>query len=290
MRIPTIRPALLLLAAFLGAASAATGQQAPRTGGERGWIGISFGYDARCEECVDAAETGAIVIEDVFDGSPAARAGLRPGDVLVRVNDQPAGPERLARFASRLRPGQEVRIAVRRGDRIREVRLVTGERPSFTDSPMPPELMAHLDSVRRALIRRFDSLRLRSPRIPPPPADGARERERTRDGPAGTEAPPRPPSPHLLGRSYLAGARVTALNPGLSEYFGVERGVLVTAILDGSPAREAGLRPGDVVVSAGGETTSTVEEFRRSLVRARSWPVTLQVVRKGERTRLELPH
>ena len=69
---------------------------------------------------------------------------------------------------------------------------------------------------------------------------------------------------------------------------GVEEGVLVQAVPEGSPAARAGVRPGDVVVEIGGEPIRTVEDlFSELRTRDPGDAVELTVVREGARRELE---
>ena len=71
--------------------------------------------DVRQELGIDAAQ-GALVSE-VAPGSAAARAGLRPGDVVTEVQGKPvATPAELASALEKLGSGQVVRLKVARGD------------------------------------------------------------------------------------------------------------------------------------------------------------------------------
>ena len=97
-------------------------------------------------------------------------------------------------------------------------------------------------------------------------------------------------TPYIAGRDRVAGARVTPLNPGLSEYFGTARGVLVVEVATGTPAEEAGLRPGDVLLRVGGAEVNDLEALRRAVGAAPgSQPIALVVLRKGVRLPLSLP-
>lgn len=53
------------------------------------------------------------------------------------------------------------------------------------------------------------------------------------------------------------------LTPELAQTFGanVDQGVIVTGVLNGGPAAQAGIRPGDVITQAGGQPTRTVSEL-----------------------------
>ncbi len=69
-------------------------------------------------------------VDRVIPDTPAEKAGLRPGDVIVAVNDDPVTPGRsLADLIARYRPGDEVTLTVRRGNETLELRVRLGEHP-----------------------------------------------------------------------------------------------------------------------------------------------------------------
>jgi len=56
-------------------------------------------------------------VSEVAPGGPAARAGLRPGDVVTELAGKPlASPAELASALEKLPSGQVVRLKVTRGD------------------------------------------------------------------------------------------------------------------------------------------------------------------------------
>jgi len=94
----------------------------------------------------------------------------------------------------------------------------------------------------------------------------------------------------LVGRNFVAGAQLTNLNPGLSEYFGVLAGVLVMDVLKGSLAAQAELIPGDVIIRIDDRACNSMSELRAALASPRQrGENTITVVRKGDRIRLALP-
>ncbi|HEX2064109.1 MAG TPA: trypsin-like peptidase domain-containing protein, partial [Acidimicrobiales bacterium] len=70
-------------------------------------------------------------ITEVVAGSPAASAGLRPGDVITEVAGQPVeGAGELGGLVRRRQPGQELELTYQRGGDRREAKVILAERPS----------------------------------------------------------------------------------------------------------------------------------------------------------------
>ena len=90
----------------------------------------------------------------------------------------------------------------------------------------------------------------------------------------------RPLAPYLTGLNRVAGAELRPIDPSLGSYFQTERGLLVIEVVDGSPAAEAGLLAGDVVLSVDGAQVESVDELRKRIaVSPDAW--TLTVTRRG---------
>ena len=86
-------------------------------------------------------------------------------------------------------------------------------------------------------------------------------------------------------RGWL-GLRMDALNGQLGEYFGVKdgAGVLVTEVVEDSPAAKAGLRAGDVIVKAGDTEVGTPDALHEAMAGTKAGDeLSLQVLRKGSR-------
>ena len=93
---------------------------------ERGWLGVSV---------ADAEEQGrgrrGAVIMGVERNSPAARAGLRQGDLVTALNGEAVATSRaLVRGVAVLPPGETVRLTLQRGGRQQEIAVQIGRRPS----------------------------------------------------------------------------------------------------------------------------------------------------------------
>jgi serine protease Do len=87
----------------------------------------------------DSAEEDGIAVRFVYPGSPADEAGMRAGDVLLALSDQPTAT--LADAQQRLanhEPGEALKVAFRRGDQRREVELTLGSLPVDLPGDLPP--------------------------------------------------------------------------------------------------------------------------------------------------------
>jgi predicted metalloprotease with PDZ domain len=69
---------------------------------------------------------GTITVRGVDDGSPAAAAGLRPGDTIVTWNDGDV-PRSLGRWVRDRQPGETVRVRIRRDEKERALEFKLGE-------------------------------------------------------------------------------------------------------------------------------------------------------------------
>jgi serine protease Do len=249
--------AAMAIAAGAGAALApvAHGQskvvrtQGPRaldilTGGARIGVSIRDLEQADAKE-VKGAATG-VLVEDVSADSPAARAGMRKGDVIVEFDGERVRSARqLTRLVQETPAGRGVPAVLLRDGQRTNVTVTPEEGNRFTF-----ERFHELEEMARDLPSRI---------APPPPVPPA---------PRSPDAPPPPPSvwrfEELLGRNQL-GVTVGSLSSQLAEYFGVKQGVLVTSVNDDSAAAKAGLKAGDVITSLNGATVDEPSDVRRQI-------------------------
>jgi len=105
----------------------------------RGWIGVepqdltpeiaeSFGLEAK---------EGALIAA-VVQGGPADKAGVKPGDVLVSVDNQSiSDTTALLNAIAQLKPGAEAKMKVIRRGKPTELTVTIGKRPPPPRRPMP---------------------------------------------------------------------------------------------------------------------------------------------------------
>ncbi len=93
---------------------------------DRGWLGVAIA------DVTGADGAPAMVsVTSVERGGPAARAGLRPGDRLLAVNDRPVHDTgALIRAIAAVPPGQIARLTLRRGAATLTIPVTVGRRPS----------------------------------------------------------------------------------------------------------------------------------------------------------------
>ncbi|MBK6790547.1 MAG: trypsin-like peptidase domain-containing protein [Betaproteobacteria bacterium] len=97
----------------------------------RGWIGVETrDLSAELVEALKLPVSTGVLIAGVQQGGPAARGGVRPGDVVVRVGDTAVADsgELLAAVAA-LPPQSASTLAVQRGAQTLELPVVVAERP-----------------------------------------------------------------------------------------------------------------------------------------------------------------
>jgi serine protease Do len=131
--------------------------------------------------------TQQLLITGVTPGSPAAEAGLQPGDRIVTVNGQPVNDlSVLSRMVEEAPVGQEFKLAVERDSKRRDVSVKTRERPDPGANPAGPILPQPGRAERR--LRPRDRLQA----VPPLPP---RRSAPLRSDPADEKKTPTPPEP-----------------------------------------------------------------------------------------------
>jgi C-terminal processing protease CtpA/Prc len=207
-------------------------------------------------------ERGALV-KEVHADTPAAKAGLKSDDVIVRFDGETVrSSAQLSRLVRETPPGRTVAIEVSRGGAIQRLTATLEEARGF------------------GRLAELDDLNVELPPVPPMPA-----------------MPPVPPIEPLLrekldrpqwnlliDRPGRLGIRYQELNDQLARHFNVDTGSILVSHVDAdSPASQAGLKAGDIIVKVDGRAVSRGQDLREQVARADSGAqITLGVLRDGK--------
>jgi C-terminal processing protease CtpA/Prc len=247
----------------------------------KGWLGVTLSGSSTIER-----EGGKEImrfgdyptVEAVEPDSPAERAGLEAGDRLVALNGRNV-LEGMEPFAKLLKPGAHLPIRVKRGRYTKDLMAVVEQRPqnewpdwsfSFTVPAAPPAPPA---SAVPAVV----------PAPFPPPSFPRVSYELQLDSLDGVRIELRSPE-----SATIAGAQVQRAIDDLKEYFAVKDGLVVLRVIPGTPADRAGLRGGDVIVSADGRRITTPMTLSRAMTGSTDRQVKLEIVRKKKKEHVVL--
>ena len=240
--------------------------------------------------------TSGVRISDVDTDSPAAKAGLQTGDVVVEFDGERIRSTRqFSRLISETVGGRSVKLGIVRNGQ-RQTIEVTPESRAFSWGFDGDRIGRDIARGLRDLEPRLREIEPRLREIEPRLRElEPRLREQLRDlEPRLRELQPRlrefrfdPPAfdfdydfdmyPRTT-RGRL-GIQTESLTPQLADYFGVkDGGVLVSSVSTDSPAAKAGLKAGDVITSIDGNRVRDYDDLLREL-RGKTGEVTLGIVR-----------
>jgi membrane-associated protease RseP (regulator of RpoE activity) len=210
-------------------------------------------------------ERGALV-KDVQPDTPAAKAGLKAEDVIVRFDGETVrSAAQLSRLVRETPAGRPVTIEVSRGGAIQRLSVRLDEGRGFN------------------ILGEDGNMHIDVPPIPPAPA-----------------IPPIPPVPPVepfvregmdrlrqnffIERPGRLGITYQELSGQLARYFKVADGsLLVSDVAADAPAGKAGLRAGDVIVQVNGKPVSHGQDLREQVAKAEAGSqLTLGVQRDGK--------
>jgi serine protease Do len=173
--------------------------------------------------------------------APAGKAGLKEHDVILEFNGTKVeGTEELRRLIHEIPPGRTVQLVISRDGQPMNISLQLGDKKDYLAQSS----------------KKFEVHEI--PSLPSMPALDLTVR---------------------TGSSY--GLVVDNLTPQLGEYFGVKNGegVLVKSVEEGTPAKAAGFKAGDVIVRVNNEKVADRGDWRSALRSNRSGKLTVGIVR-----------
>jgi C-terminal processing protease CtpA/Prc len=232
--------------------------------GEQGWLGVSITDvtdEVRKKADLPEGAQGVLVLE-VYDGSPAEKAGVKDGDVIIEAAGKTAKDvAALVDAIQMTAPGTEVTVRVLRGGSPTTLKATLAEREEAAKTVFRDLDFEDLEGL--------EALRNLDVEVDLPWLEL---------GLAGTE-----------GRGKL-GVYIDDLSEGLAEYFAVPdgKGALVEDVVEDSPAAKAGIRAGDVIIRVADERVGSVEDLREAIGDMEAGEPTAVVVwRNGKQQTLQ---
>jgi membrane-associated protease RseP (regulator of RpoE activity) len=264
--------------------------------GGGGWLGIySQTLTSELRDGLDYRGDG-VLVNRVVSGSPADKAGIEKGDVIVSVNSRSVGsPEQLANLIGSRHAGDEVAIRiVRDGDR-KTLNATLASRDNTGDDESGTMGMKKLKDLKGLKELRGndndndnDNNNNNDNFDVPEPPDAP-------DAPDAPEAPEAPVTPdraqirHMIrngqGMGMFGMASRGRLGVMIEDADGQgdsNAGARVTDVVENSPAKRAGIRTGDVITRVDGTKIESASDLI-NVVRGKEGRVNIQLERDGER-------
>jgi len=199
--------------------------------------------------------TGGVKVDEVNADSPAAKAGIKAGDVVVEFDGEKVRSARqFTRLVQETPEGRSVSIALMRDGKRQTVNATPeNTRMSWNFDGFGPEVDRAMREAERGMRnfrfevpREYFDFRYDNPDNREPRRFEYRLPER---------AFPLPPRGRL-------GVTVQSLTRDLEDYFGVKNGgALVASVSPDSAASKAGIKAGDVIVSVNGRSVADADDL-----------------------------
>jgi serine protease Do len=203
-----------------------------------------------------AITAGAEVVSLDHD-APAAKAGVHTGDVIQAINGQLVNDAAtLSRLLRDMPVGKFIDLQVVHNAKVERLHLQLADRTAL---------------VQHAWAHHFHV-----PIPEPAPMVQGFAAQRSYAGGGAPSSDSDTPDP----QAYV-GAQVEPLTPQLAKFFGVRagNGLLVRSVEDKSPAANAGLDAGDIIVTANGMPLETTSDWLQTLRTNAGHPVPILVLR-----------
>jgi predicted metalloprotease with PDZ domain len=240
-------------------------------------------------------EKEGVRVTGVIDDSAAEAAGLERGDVIVGFDGEPVEDvDDLRELVDRLTPGEMVGVDYIRDGEEESLRVELGQREPRITVELDRPLYVVSDDTRGRISGSMtldDDTRLDEVYV----CDGDDCRFSAdpiwyRLDCIETRCPTY--SVNYWGRPLL-GVQVEEITAELREHFGADpdTGLLIAKVFAGSPAEEAGIETGDVIVAVDGRAIEESSDIQRALKGKEGDVVGVEVVRDGRSLALdaELP-
>ena len=208
----------------------------------RGWLGVNIqSVTEDLAEVYGVKENTGALVSSVATDSPAAKAGIQEGDVIVKFDGKEVTSMRgLPRIVAQTQIGKEVEVdLVRKGQR-RSVRVAVGRLAEEAKAAPKPGV-----------------------RVPPKSKSKGKDGKDSKD----KEGSVRPQGQSLIG---LVLAPLTDELRAQHKLGADVKGVMVLEVDPASPAAERNVKPGDVIVEVSQETVTSIDDVAKGVDKVRT--------------------
>jgi len=262
-------------------------------GDDTGWLGVTP-EDVSADRAKELKLSSArgVYVNEVEPDSPAEKAGLKSGDVILEFNGQHVeGATQFRRLVRETPAGRSVAIVISRDGKSQTINATL----SNMSDQFEHQFRMNFGDGRRALTLNSPNWNWDGPEVHVAPMPAM---------PAMPTMPPHTYSYTIPGEGFgfgfgsgtgigigwpTIGISGENLSGQLGTYFGAPdgEGVLVREVESGSPAEKSGMKAGDVITKVAGERVRTLREMQSKLREKREdKTVQITVVRHGSETNL----
>jgi serine protease Do len=128
----------------------------------RGWLGVGIQQlTADLAEKFGVDENDGVLVNEVFDGDPAARGGIQAGDIITKVDGKTVEtPSTLAKIIAGFSPGHKAKVEILRDGKKQQLTVELGEKKeeaTLASLPKEPEsfLGLNVQNLTPELAERF---------------------------------------------------------------------------------------------------------------------------------------
>jgi serine protease Do len=226
-----------------------------RTADGRSYLGVGVKeIDTERARALKLRDEYGVEVTSVEEESPASKAGLKTGDVVLEYNGQRVeGTEQFVRVVRETPVGRTAKLLINRG----------GGTLTLTAT-----LAARKTKAPQAF--RWDRFDMPEIQVPIPDV----------------------PMAMMSWRSATLGVVAESLESQLAAYFGVKEGVLVRSVVSGSTAEKAGFKAGDVILKVDDSKVTSPRDVTSAIRTARNnkkASVPVAVMREKKETTLTVP-
>lgn len=121
----------------------------------RGWLGVQIqALNAELAQQFNLTDEKGALIVDVVEGSPADKAGLQRGDVIVEFDGKKIdNPSQLKNLVAMTKPGQTVTLEIIRDGKPMRLEVTIGELPSEDDKKLASKTTSFDNSLKGVIVQ-----------------------------------------------------------------------------------------------------------------------------------------